>query len=63
MQHPQNTNQSFLEKLPNEEILLQEYVDGPQYLVEVLVQNGEVHIIAIIEQEITLFARFIVTVY
>ncbi|MCU5409075.1 ATP-grasp domain-containing protein [Bacillus cereus] len=55
--------QSLLKKLPNEEILLEEYVDGPQYLVEVLVLNGEVHIIAIIEQEITLFERFIVTGY
>lgn len=55
--------QSLLKKLPNEEILLEEYIDGPQYLVEILVQNGKVHIIAIIEQEITLFERFIVTGY
>ncbi|PGO25428.1 biotin carboxylase, partial [Bacillus cereus] len=57
------TIQSLLKKLPNEEILLEEYVDGPQYLVEILVQNGKVHIIAVIEQEITLFERFIVTGY
>jgi biotin carboxylase len=50
-------------KLPNEEILIEEYVDGPQYLVEVLVHNGKIHIIAVIEQEITLFERFIVTGY
>ncbi|MBE7121264.1 ATP-grasp domain-containing protein [Bacillus cereus] len=55
--------QSLLKKLPTEEILLEEYVDGPQYLVEILVQNGKVHIIAVIEQEITLFERFIVTGY
>jgi biotin carboxylase len=55
--------QNLSKKLPNEEILLEEYVDGPQYLVEVLVQNGKVHIIAVIEQEITLFERFIVTGY
>ncbi|QPW46710.1 ATP-grasp domain-containing protein [Bacillus thuringiensis] len=55
--------QSLLKKLPNEEILLEEYIDGPQYLVEILVENGEVHIIAVIEQEITLFERFIVTGY
>lgn len=54
---------TLLKKLPNEEILLEEYVDGPQYLVEVLVHNEKVHIIAIIEQEITLFERFIVTGY
>ncbi|MFD5172432.1 ATP-grasp domain-containing protein, partial [Bacillus mycoides] len=55
--------QSLLKKLPNEEILIEEYIDGPQYLVEILVQNGKVHIIAVIEQEITLFERFIVTGY
>lgn len=55
--------QSLLKKLPNEEILLEEYIDGPQYLAEILVQDGKVHIIAIIEQEITLFERFIVTGY
>ncbi|MGZ9772614.1 ATP-grasp domain-containing protein [Bacillus toyonensis] len=55
--------QSLLKKLPNEEILLEEYIDGPQYLFEILVQNGKVHIIAVIEQEITLFERFIVTGY
>ncbi|MGG3443201.1 ATP-grasp domain-containing protein [Bacillus nitratireducens] len=55
--------QSLLNKLPNEEILLEEYIDGPQYLVEILVQDGKVHIIAVIEQEITLFERFIVTGY
>ncbi|MEH7320464.1 ATP-grasp domain-containing protein [Priestia megaterium] len=54
---------TLLKKLPNEEILLEEYVDGPQYLVEVLVHNERVHIIAVIEQEITLFERFIVTGY
>ena len=55
--------QSLLKKLPNEEILLEEYIDGPQYLAEILVQDGKVHIIAVIEQEITLFERFIVTGY
>ncbi|PGB57866.1 ATP-grasp domain-containing protein [Bacillus toyonensis] len=55
--------QSLLNKLPNEEILLEEYIDGPQYLVEILVQDGKVHIIAVIEQEITFFERFIVTGY
>ncbi|MBY0037315.1 ATP-grasp domain-containing protein [Bacillus cereus] len=54
---------ALLEKLPNEEILLEEYVDGPQYLVEILVHNGKAHIIAVIEQEITFFERFIVTGY
>ncbi|MCM3729829.1 ATP-grasp domain-containing protein [Neobacillus cucumis] len=47
----------------HEQILLEEYLDGPQYLIEVLVHNGKVHIVTVIEQEITLFQRFIVTGY
>jgi biotin carboxylase len=53
--------QGLLKK--NEQILLEEYLKGPQYLVEVLVHKGKVHIVAIIEQQITLFQRFIVTGY
>lgn len=47
----------------NELLLLEEYLDGPQYLIEALVHNGKVHIVAIIEQEITFSNRFIVTGY
>jgi biotin carboxylase len=47
----------------NEQILLEEYLEGPQYLIEVLVSNGKVHLVAIIEQQITLLHRFIVTGY
>jgi biotin carboxylase len=47
----------------NEQILLEEYLIGPQYLIEVLVHNGKVHIVAIIEQQITFLQRFIVTGY
>ena len=54
--------QKLLQK--NEQILLEEYLTGPQYLIEALVHNGKVHIVAIIEQEITsYFRRFIVTGY
>ncbi|MEH7481086.1 ATP-grasp domain-containing protein [Neobacillus drentensis] len=47
----------------NEQILLEEYLIGPQYLIEVLVHNGKVHIVAVIEQQITFIKRFIVTGY
>ncbi|MFK9092609.1 ATP-grasp domain-containing protein [Bacillus salipaludis] len=47
----------------NEQILLEEFLEGPQYLVEVLVHNGKVHIVGIIEQQITFSQRFIVTGY
>ncbi|MBM7651246.1 ATP-grasp domain-containing protein [Neobacillus cucumis] len=53
--------QKLLEK--NEQILLEEYLDGPQYLIEVLVHNGTITIVAVIEQQITFTQRFIVTGY
>ncbi len=53
--------QKLLKK--NEQILLEEYLEGPQYLIEVLVHNGKAHIVAIIEQRITFSQRFIVTGY
>lgn len=50
-------------KFPKTPILLEEFLDGPQYLVEVVMFKREVHIIAIIEQEIEHKTRFIVTGY
>ena len=50
-------------KKGSDEVLLEEYLEGPQYLIEVCVYNGEVHVIAVLEQEITFFERFIVTGY
>ncbi|WP_163580760.1 ATP-grasp domain-containing protein [Gracilibacillus saliphilus] len=44
-------------------ILIEEYLEGPQYLVEVLVENDNVHIIGIIEQTIEQGERFIITGY
>jgi len=48
---------------PNEPVLAEEYLEGPQYLVETVTVNHKVNIIAIIEQEITFTGRFIVTGY
>jgi biotin carboxylase len=45
------------------DILIEEYLQGPQYLVEVLVHKEYVHIVAIIEQQVTYFQHFIVTGY
>ncbi|TDL66493.1 ATP-grasp domain-containing protein [Rhodococcus qingshengii] len=50
-------------KDPSETIIIEEYVDGDQYLVEVLVRNWRVLIGAVIKQEITMGKRFIVTGY
>lgn len=49
---------------PKASILIEEYLEGPQYLIEVLVWDGNIHIIAIMEQEILQQKnRFIVTDY
>ncbi|MCM3655473.1 YheC/YheD family protein [Metabacillus litoralis] len=44
-------------------ILIEEYIEGPQYLVEVLAYKSKVTIVAVLEQEIIPKKRFIVTGY
>ena len=58
-----NSVNLLVKKYPDLPILIEEYLDGPQYLVETVVVDGNIHIIAILEQEITLFKRFIITGY
>ena len=59
-----DTHLTFLQnKNPGETIMIEEYIDGPQYLVEALVYKSQVHTIGIIEQEITQGKRFIITGY
>jgi biotin carboxylase len=55
--------QTIKDKYRNQPVLLEEYLDGPQFLLEVLVQNGKMHLVAVIEQEISKQDRFIVTGY
>ncbi len=50
-------------KYPDDVILVEEFLDGPQYLIETVVFENTVHIIAIIQQEITFGQRFIITGY
>ncbi|WP_370044977.1 ATP-grasp domain-containing protein [Lysinibacillus sp. RC79] len=50
-------------KNPRETIMIEEYIEGPQYLVEALVYKRQAHVIGIIEQEITQGKRFIITGY
>lgn len=59
----EKTMKKLLKLYPSQKILLEEYLIGPQYLVEVLVHQGELNIIAIIKQEITKKTKFIVTGY
>lgn len=51
------------QKYPTDAILLEEYVVGPQYLIEVMVENGKPQLLAIIKQDITKGKRFIITGY
>ncbi|MCM2531951.1 ATP-grasp domain-containing protein [Neobacillus pocheonensis] len=53
----------LLRRYPDIPILFEEYIEGPQYLVEVLVYNHDIHIVAVVEQEITKGERFIITGY
>ena len=50
-------------RYPDGSVLVEKYMPGPQYLVETLTVKGKVHIIALIEQEITFSGKFIVTGY
>ncbi|RHW37583.1 ATP-grasp domain-containing protein [Lysinibacillus yapensis] len=59
----QKTVKLLTNKYPDLPILIEEFLDGPQYLVETIVVNGDVHIVAILEQEIVKFKRFIITGY
>lgn len=45
----------FLFRRYNKPLIIEKYIEGPQYLIETLVKNNQVHIIAIIEQEIYLY--------
>lgn len=51
------------QKHPNESLILEDFLDGPQYLVECVVIDGDIHIVAIVEQEVTFQNRFIITGY
>lgn len=54
---------SLQSKKPDETIMIEEYIKGPQYLIEALVYQKKAQIIGIIEQEITEGKRFIITGY
>ncbi|ALC89727.1 hypothetical protein AM500_08060 [Bacillus sp. FJAT-18017] len=54
---------SLRKQFPEQPILIEEYLNGPQYLIEVLVWEGKARIIGIIEQFISKGERFIVTGY
>ncbi|MFJ7933870.1 ATP-grasp domain-containing protein [Sporosarcina sp. NPDC096371] len=54
---------SLREKHPDESIIIEEFIEGDQYLVEALVCNNKIQIAGIMKQEITQGKRFIITGY
>ena len=55
--------EKLLRKFPDQPVLVEEYLEGPQYLVEVIVHEKNVQIVAVLEQEIKKWKRFIVIGY
>ncbi|MFS0687831.1 ATP-grasp domain-containing protein [Sporosarcina sp. 179-K 8C2 HS] len=51
------------EKAPDESIIIEEFIEGDQYLVEAIVHDRKIHIAGVIQQEITFGKRFIITGY
>ena len=51
------------EKDSNESIIIEEFIEGEQYLVEAIVHNKKIQIAGVIQQEITYGKRFIITGY
>ncbi|MEH7373459.1 ATP-grasp domain-containing protein [Neobacillus drentensis] len=50
-------------KFPSIPVLIEEYLIGTQYLIEVIVKEGQISIVAVIEQEVLNGDRFIITGY
>ncbi|PWK11516.1 ATP-grasp domain-containing protein [Tumebacillus permanentifrigoris] len=53
----------LLDKYPEQPVLFEEFLKGPQFLVEVLVEDGNVHLVAVILQEITDTSPYLVMGY
>lgn len=50
-------------KYPEEPVIVEQYIVGPQYLVEVIVNKGQPQLVAVLKQDITQGKRFIITGY
>ncbi|GGA33049.1 ATP-grasp domain-containing protein [Psychrobacillus lasiicapitis] len=48
---------------PNNPLLIEEFLQGPQYLIEILVYNNDIKFLGLVEQEVLYNGRFIVTGY
>lgn len=59
----QNTIEKLNRLYPAQDIVIEDYLKGEQYLLEVIVQDGKLHIVAIFKQSVTKEIKFIVTGY
>lgn len=59
----ETTVKKFLTKYPKDPILIEEFLEGEQYLIETVVYRKDLYIIAVIHQHISFDKRFIVTGY
>lgn len=55
--------QKLQEKTPDESIIIEEFIEGEQYLVEAIVHERKLQIAGVVQQEITYGKRFIITGY
>ncbi|WP_339250117.1 ATP-grasp domain-containing protein [Sporosarcina sp. FSL W8-0480] len=53
----------FQERNPTEAVIIEEFIEGDQYLVEAIVHHKDIKIAGVIKQEITFGKRFIITGY
>ena len=55
--------QKLSKRNPDESVIIEEFIEGEQYLVEAIVHDRKIQIAGIIQQEITYGKRFIITGY
>jgi len=63
MEQYQSAFTDIRKRYPDGPVLVEQYMPGPQYLVETLTIKGKVYIAALIKQEILFSGKFIVTGY
>lgn len=56
-------SQKIRDKYPDDSLLIEEFLDGPQYLVEIIIQNNVLKFFAVMEQDIISNGKFIVSAY
>ncbi|WP_252503369.1 ATP-grasp domain-containing protein [Sporosarcina sp. Marseille-Q4943] len=59
----ENNVQKLAKRKPGKQFIVEEFIEGPQYVIEVVVIEGIPIIVAVIQQEITQDYTFIVTAY